>query len=319
MEKKSDEYYTRPPQGTRLQEFKSFIWNPSTHAFFGRTAKSWIQILVFYVILYLFLAGFFAAMLIVFFQTLDSTQPRWLLADSRLGNNPGMGFRPANEDPDLLPLSFDQNDASSYQGYVSANKKSIDKFLVTYDPDPGVEYATCNYDIETSGGKICRFVMTRIPDTCNEENAYGFKSGEPCVFLKLNKLFGWTPEPYMASEVEANEMGMPEELQQRILALKDEKEKNSNVWVSCIGEGKADIELMEKSNTTMYYGNHFGFPNYFYPFENQKGYQAPFVVLQMKNLPKGKAVRLICRAWAKNISLDRQRRLGMTLLEILSK
>lgn len=99
-----------------------------------------------------------------------------------------MGFRPTNEDPDLLPLSFDQNDASSYQGYVSTNKKSIDRFLVTYDPEPGVDNVNCNYDIEKPADAVCRFPMNRIPDSCNEENAYGFKSGEPCVFLKLNKV-----------------------------------------------------------------------------------------------------------------------------------
>jgi hypothetical protein len=44
---------------------------------------------LFYVVLYAFLAAFFAAMLMVFFQTLDLYQPRWQNANGLIGTNPG--------------------------------------------------------------------------------------------------------------------------------------------------------------------------------------------------------------------------------------
>ena len=44
---------------------------------------------MFYVVLYAFLAAFFAAMLLVFFQTLDLYQPRWQNANGLIGTNPG--------------------------------------------------------------------------------------------------------------------------------------------------------------------------------------------------------------------------------------
>lgn len=44
---------------------------------------------MFYVVLYAFLIAFFAAMLLVFFQTLDLYKPRWQNADGLIGTNPG--------------------------------------------------------------------------------------------------------------------------------------------------------------------------------------------------------------------------------------
>ena len=48
-----------------------------------------VQITVFYIVLYCFLAGFFAGLLMVFFQTLDVHQPTWTMGASLIGTNPG--------------------------------------------------------------------------------------------------------------------------------------------------------------------------------------------------------------------------------------
>lgn len=56
-----------------------------TLAFSSVTAK----ILLFYFIFYAVLVGFFAAMLAVFYQTLDAKTPKWLLDRSLIGSNPG--------------------------------------------------------------------------------------------------------------------------------------------------------------------------------------------------------------------------------------
>lgn len=49
---------------------------------------------MFYAIFYAVLIGFFAAMLAVFYQTLDPKIPKWQLDGSLIGSNPGLGFRP---------------------------------------------------------------------------------------------------------------------------------------------------------------------------------------------------------------------------------
>jgi sodium/potassium-transporting ATPase subunit beta len=53
--------------------------------FFDQTAK----ILLFYIIFYAALSGFFAAMLAVFYQTLHPKMPKWKLEESIIGTNPG--------------------------------------------------------------------------------------------------------------------------------------------------------------------------------------------------------------------------------------
>lgn len=108
---------------------------------------------------------------------------------------------------------------------------------------------------------------------------------------------------------------------------------------------------MENMNVTLEYDTHIGFPTFYFPYANQPGYLTPFVAMQIDNLPGnvviyqrqsifvhnvatntfsfsfwiqiprltvGVTVKISCRLWAKNIVVDRQRRLGMTNLEILS-
>ena len=47
---------------------------------------------MFYVIYYACLAGFFMAMLVVFYQTLDDEVPKWLNSNGIIGDNPGKRY-----------------------------------------------------------------------------------------------------------------------------------------------------------------------------------------------------------------------------------
>lgn len=49
-----------------------------------------VKIGVFYIIYYAFLTGFFLAMLVVFYQTLDEEVPKWTNVDGIIGDNPGI-------------------------------------------------------------------------------------------------------------------------------------------------------------------------------------------------------------------------------------
>lgn len=33
-------------------------------------------------------------------------------------------------------------------------------------------------------------------DKCNQENNYSYHKSSPCIFLKLNKIYGWIPSYY---------------------------------------------------------------------------------------------------------------------------
>lgn len=67
----------------------------STHDFF--TGK----ILLFYLIFYAALAGFFGGLLAIFWQTLETEKPKWELSESIIGTNPGLGFRPMPPEANL--------------------------------------------------------------------------------------------------------------------------------------------------------------------------------------------------------------------------
>ena len=57
------------------------------------------KIIVFYIVYYTCLTGFFMAMLLAFFKTLDDREPTWTYEKGGLiGKNPGLGFRPKPDD-----------------------------------------------------------------------------------------------------------------------------------------------------------------------------------------------------------------------------
>jgi sodium/potassium-transporting ATPase subunit beta len=31
---------------------------------------------------------------------------------------------------------------------------------------------------------------------CTLDNNYGYREGKPCILIKLNRIYGWKPEPY---------------------------------------------------------------------------------------------------------------------------
>lgn len=58
------------------------------------------------------------------------------------------------------------------------------------------------------------------------------------------------------------------------------------VWVSCEGESPADIENLGPVN----YSPRRGFPAYYFPYKNVRGYQPPIVAVQFER-PKCEYMR----------------------------
>ena len=66
-----------------------------------------------------------------------------------------------------------------------------------------------------------------------------------------------------------------------LLTIKHRLQINGNVWVSCTAQAESEAA----QNITMNFDGHIGFPNYYFPYENQPGFQTPFVAVQLSNLP----------------------------------
>lgn len=162
-------------------------------------------------VFYVALAGFFAAMLAVFYRTLDDNKPKWLLENGLIGTNPGLGFR---------PMPPESNVESTLVWFEAANEKNTeywigasDKFLecelkilhqVTFklyrdftlfpaytitNKDDEKNRVDCDTNSPPTNGKVCRVdVSSNKFGVCTHDKDFGYSKGSPCVFLKLNKV-----------------------------------------------------------------------------------------------------------------------------------
>lgn len=61
-----------------------------------------------------------------------------------------------------------------------------------------------NGKLKPENDGACRFNLNAFKNAgCLKSNDYGFKVGQPCVVVSLNRLIGWKPEDYAAGEVPA--------------------------------------------------------------------------------------------------------------------
>ncbi|KAK0088506.1 hypothetical protein PV325_011807 [Microctonus aethiopoides] len=302
--------YEKPPS----QSVKSFIYNPETRAFMGRTFSSWGKIGLFYTIFYGVLAALVAICFWGFFQTIDPRRPKWQLDRSIIGTNPGLGFRPmpSEDNVESTLIWFKGSDRENYKYWVD----SLTTFLEDYKkpgntPDRGTNIKICDYNSLPNPGQVC-VVEVRQWDHCTQENYFGYHKSSPCVFLKLNKIFGWRPEFYNTTAGLPDEM--PRSLKEHISHLNatDSRQLNT-IWVSCEGENPADQEHIGP----IHYIPRQGFPGFYYPFENSQGYLSPLVAVHFERPKTGILINVECKAWARNIIHNRHDKLGSVHFELL--
>lgn len=110
--------------------------------------------------------------------------------------------------------------------------------------------------------------------------AYGYPRGQPCVLLKISRMYGWEPEPYYnVTEILALET-MPKSLKSHIVGVwkkncfgrgaeKEARCPNLRMaWISCEGDTAADAEYMGP----LKYTPKRGFPGYYFPYLSQQNY-----------------------------------------------
>ncbi|XP_075213509.1 sodium/potassium-transporting ATPase subunit nervana 3 [Lycorma delicatula] len=310
-DKPKEQYYTPPPKLGKWEGFKIFLWNSETNQFLGRTAGSWAKILLFYCCFYAGLVGFFAAMMAIFYTTLDMKVPKWQLDSSLIGNNPGLGFRPMPPEShvDSTLIWFKKTHGNS-----DLWTDKLDSFLEPYrSPNPEYEKNTfvCDYDIPPPEGKVCKVDISKW-SPCTQSEKYSYPNGHPCIFLKLNKIYGWKPQCY--NDTENLPEKMPQELKNHILSEKTLNPKVLNtVWVSCEGENPADVENIG----SIQYIPRRGFPAYYFPYTNIEGYLSPIIAIWFEKPTSGVLINIECKAWAHNIVHDRTERRGSVHFELM--
>jgi len=299
---------------SKWQSFLTFLYNSKEGTVLGRTGKSWLQITVFYIIFYGVLAAFFAVLLMLFLQTLDPNEPKWQGASGIIGSTPGLGFRPIPPDSGstLIWVKAHGTDAtgnSTSQGYVDG----LNTFLNAYEKSEPeqADYMTCNVNtkLEKGGKKTCRYPLEKLGNCHREKNNYGYTVGQPCVALKLNRIYDWSPQPY-----EAGDSDLPAEVRNfyEKLVPPGLPTEQDQIYITCTGEDPVDQEHIGK--LSLYPRS---IDKFYFPFLNQDGYLSPVVMVQFLNPSHGVLINVECKAWARNIKHSRIERLGQVHFEIL--
>ncbi|KAL5281664.1 nrv2 family protein [Megaselia abdita] len=250
----------------------------------------------------------------VFFQTLDPRIPKWTLDESLIGTNPGLGFRPLPTE-DNVESTLIWYKGTEYENYKHWTN-SLNEFLAVYKtpgltPGRGQNIYNCDYNQPPPRGQVCD-VDIKTWEPCTQENNYSYHKSAPCIFLKLNKIYGWIPEFFNDSSDLPETM--PKHLKTYIEQIQiKERHKMNTVWVSCEGENPADQENIGPIN----YLPFRGFPGYFYPYQNSEGYLSPLVAVHFQRPKRGIIINVECKAWARNIHHDRKERIGSVHFELL--
>lgn len=77
----------------------------------------------------------------------------------------------------------------------------------------GQNIFNCKYASPPPPGKVCD-VNIKDFDKCTQENNYSYHKNSPCIFLKLNKIYGWIPSYY--NDTDNLPRNMPKQLVQKI-------------------------------------------------------------------------------------------------------
>jgi sodium/potassium-transporting ATPase subunit beta len=281
----------KPPE----KSFGQILYDSENGTILLRTPKSWCEIITFYTIFYLCLAAFCVVCLKGLMYTIDENVPKWRLDASLIGTNPGLGFRPIAENVDQGSLIwYDSTNKAQIRYWV----KLIDKFLDTYTVSHSNQ-KICDFDSKPSKKQVCRLDVDNFGE-CGRNHSYGYKNSSPCIFLKLNRIYGWEPEYYNDTKELPEEM--PEGLKEHIKSL-DVIQRNQ-VWVSCQGEDGSDKEIL---GDVEYFPTR-GFPSYFYPYLNVKNYVSPLVAVKFRRPDVNQIINIECRTWAKNIEYSSSKR-----------
>jgi len=314
------------------EAFQYFLYNPDTGTILSRTPLSWLKIITFYMIYYTLLALFWLACLQIFFQTLPEGRPKWLLDESLIGMNPGLGLRPKMAEAQISSSLYVM--AAGGENLTPTNdegegEENIDHavrlrhFLDTYKDTAGLE------DCSNSSNKIrgedesgCQFDTSQL-EKC-EQFPYGyvvdFRSHnivEPCFLLKLNKVIDWHPVPVKVEKLDDPEYEqMSDNLKNRIRKSID---KNF-VWVDCYGRFPADREAINIE----YFPSNQGMALKYFPYTGGS-YQQPLVAIKVKqnpgpgtdDTPFGQLIHLECRVWHDGVVHSKKDKLGLVQMDVM--
>jgi len=175
--------------GDGFSNFAKFLFNRETGQVMGRSGESWLKIGVFYLIFYGFLAAFFSAMLTVFLKTINDPADGGPKLTQFIENKPGLTYTKLGRTlADIKTMKDAANQTALIDSYNNTVTSMLSKFSgkdVCVDSDTGMP-----------ADKDCSFNTTMLGDCgLKAQPKYGIDTKKPCVYVKINKVYNWVPEP----------------------------------------------------------------------------------------------------------------------------
>jgi sodium/potassium-transporting ATPase subunit beta len=287
--------------GDRMTQTKNWLYNSEEGTVMGRSPLDW-AIYIGCIVAFLFaLIGISIAFCGVFYWILHWNYPTLQGAASIL-QTPGLAFRPQPR-IDSTVIRFIKGDINTYFHYID----HIEAYVQYYENElqQGDNYIDCS-ELRTRRvdqfNKVCVFDPIVLGGDCVKQQNYGFDDGQPCVLLKLNRIFDWQPEEYSKDDVPN--------------VIKNAWTENDPYWiiVRCDGD---DHVTRENMGDLKYFPDGQGFHFKYFPFRNQQGFRSPIMFLRFQNPHPGILLMMTCRAFAKNIIHDHVEQVGQVHFEVM--
>ncbi|XP_017061673.2 LOW QUALITY PROTEIN: uncharacterized protein LOC108101732 [Drosophila ficusphila] len=145
---------------------------------------------------------------------------------------------------------------------------------------------------------------------CNAHEKFGYPSGEPCVFLKVNRIIGFRTEPYVDSDELVNAKVSEDEflaLRSLLENATSKEDRENRTWITCQTEENKNIQIEfhpEAAIRTEY--TDIKEKIEYVGDKNKKSFFGPndlnrVVALKIKNLKPNERIYVKCKMWAHNI------------------
>ncbi|CAK1603618.1 unnamed protein product [Parnassius mnemosyne] len=219
-------------------------------------------------------------------------------------------------------IEFRINDPGSWQPWYNRITDFLRDYETTVPEDPPRAPCSVLQRENRIPNPNCERALG-IWSPCTADNYYGYRDGQPCVFLRLSHIHYWVPEPYNATMSMALPPEMPNHIKQ-IIHQRPAHIYGDFVWVSCGGEFSSD---QENIGPLQYIpaGLPPGFPTSRLHTADRIPRAAqrlpdrlpgPLIAVFFENPRRGVLINVECRIWTRDILYDRSSHVGRARFEI---
>ena len=296
-----------------------------------RNPIAWLQLLLFYTCFYSFLVGYWALCFYVFWSNfITDEEPYYKLEESRIAGFGSAGVKPGLSVIPRLPDEFDHDHGRTYHYflYQDWNEDQLDGVKTndyTWVKNIKKEYfeqlASDNSSVacddeshEYHDNDVCKISLDNLGQDCGKyPYGYSNQSFSPCLFLKLNRIYQFKPEPYDYQTEMFQSLG--NWINNSFVKQNIQREPRK-VYISCHGiNEETEDKILGKFR---FFPSDAGISFRYFPYHSLKQIpRSPVVALQLlPDFPKNQEIVMDCYPFFKNVVHDRKSRQGIFRLHI---